>query len=520
MTRYSSKPDVSLEALAKNQASDCGDGLIRASDSARESSEARVENVPLVVDLDGTLLRTDLLFESALRLMKQKPWFVPLIPLWLLRGRAYLKRRIRQLIHIDVSLLPLHEEVVAWLREEKARGRRLVLATASDYEQACSVVESLRLFDTVLGSDGRRNLKGRQKLQTIVETCGEKFDYAGNSRSDLAIWRGCRQAVLVNAPVRLERTARRLVNVARVFPRSFIALREAVQAMRVYQWVKNLLLFVPAITSHTIFEASVYGKASLAFISFGFVASAAYILNDLLDLEEDRRHPAKKDRPFASGRMSIGSGILLAIACLVASALIARFLSQGFTAALITYLGLTSLYSFYLKRLLVLDVLTLALLYTLCVVAGSLATGIVLSPWLLSFAFFLFLGLAFAKRAADLIQHGQDKRSLVPGRGYIRTDLDAVCIAGMCSGFLSSVVLALYINSDSVQLLYRRPDLLWGLQPILLYYLTRLWVICRRGELMGDPIEYTVREPSTYGAALLAILVLLAATLDFAMFKP
>jgi 4-hydroxybenzoate polyprenyltransferase len=381
-------------------------------------------------------------------------------------------------------------------------------------------VQSLRLFDAVLGSDGRRNLKGRRKLEKIMEACGAEFDYAGNSLSDLAIWRGCRGAVLVNAPRRVERSARRSANVVRVFPRPVTGFRDALRAMRYYQWVKNLLLFVPAITSHTIFDGPVAGRAALAFFSFGFCASAGYILNDLLDLEEDRRHKSKKDRVFASGRVSIRSGLLLALACLLASASIARFLPYAFVAAVAMYLALSFLYSVFLKRLLVVDVLTLAFLYTLRVVAGSLATGIVLSPWLLSFAFFLFLSLAFSKRAADLVQHLQDSRRVVPGRGYLTTDLDAVSIAGICSGFLSSLVLALYIDSESVQLLYRRPALLWGLQPILLYYLTRLWVICRRGELTEDPIEYTAGEPSTYGAALLAVLVLLAATFDFAMFKP
>jgi 4-hydroxybenzoate polyprenyltransferase len=483
-------------------------------------NEVRLETAPLVVDLDGTLLRTDLLLESALRLIKQRPWLALIIPLWLVRGRAYLKHKIFQRVQVDAAALPSHQELLAWLRDEKARGRRLILATASDYHQARAVVEPLGLFDAVLGSDGQRNLKGLKKLQTIVEICGKEFDYVGNSSSDLAIWRSCRQAILVNTSRRVERSARRAGNVARVFPRSLTHFREILRSMRFYQWVKNLLLFVPAITSHTIFEVPVAGNATLAFLSFGFAASAGYILNDLLDLEEDRRHPGKKQRPFASGRAFIGSGILLAIGSLAASAIIAAWLPHAFARALLAYLIVTCLYSLLLKRLLVVDVLTLALLYTLRVVAGSAATGIVLSPWLLSFAFFLFLSLAFAKRAADLIQHRQDNQKAVPGRGYVTTDLDAVCIAGVCSGFLSSLVLALYINSESVQLLYRQPILLWGLQPILLYYISRLWVICKRGALTEDPIDYTARDPSTYGSALLAILVLLAATFDFAIFKP
>jgi 4-hydroxybenzoate polyprenyltransferase/phosphoserine phosphatase len=482
--------------------------------------ESSPETTPLVVDLDGTLLRTDLLLESILRLVRQRPWLALLMPLWLLRGRAYLKRRISRLVKLDVLLLPRHETLLSWLTEEKTRGRQLVLATASDYEQALSVAEPLGLFDTVLGSDGQKNLKGRSKLETIVEVCGENFDYVGNSTADLEIWRNCRHAILVNASGRVERSAQRGGNVTRVFPPSLSGFRDALQSMRLYQWVKNLLLFVPAITSHTIFDGSVAGKATLAFFSFGFAASAAYILNDLLDLEEDRSHAIKKQRPFASGRMFVGSGIVLAVACLSASALIASWVPRAFVTGLITYLLLTTFYSLFLKRFLVIDVLVLASLYTLRVVAGSLATGIVLSLWLLSFAFFLFLSLAFVKRAADLVQHQQANRKVVPGRAYVTTDLDAVSIAGICSGFLSSLVLTLYINSESVQLLYRQPVLLWGLQPILLYYLTRLWLICRRGELTEDPIQYTASEPSTYVAAFLAIVVLLAATFDFASLKP
>jgi 4-hydroxybenzoate polyprenyltransferase len=486
----------------------------------REDHDSYSDSVPLVVDLDGTLLRTDLLQESALRLIKQRPWLVLLIPFWLLKGRAYLKRRIFQLVRLDVSLLPLHQELLAWLKNEKMRGRHLTLATASDYDQARSLVEPLRLFDKIMGSDGRHNLKGRQKLQAIVKECGEKFDYVGNSSSDLYIWRDCRQAILVNASRWLERSTRRTAHVTQVFPRPLAGLRTALRAMRCDQWVKNLLVFVPVITSHTIFNGTIATSAALAFFSFSFCASATYILNDLLDLEEDRRHVSKKQRPFASGRMSIGAGIVLALACLLASTVIATVVSHAFVTALAIYVVLTSLYSLFLKRLLVVDVLTLALLYTLRVVAGSLATGIVLSLWLLSFAFFLFLSLAFAKRAGDLIQHRHDDQKALPGRGYVTTDLDAVCIAGMCSGFLSSLVLALYINSDSVQLLYRRPALLWGLQPILLYYVTRLWMMCRRGELTDDPLLYTLSAASTYGAAFLAIVVLLAATFDFGIFWP
>ena len=367
-------------------------------DADNKAADSRSESVPLVVDLDGTLLRTDLLFESALRLIKQKPWLVPLMPLWTLKGRAYLKRRIFQQIRLDVSLLPLNEELLPWLRDEKLRGRRIVLATASDYEQARSVVEPLRLFDAVLGSDGKLNLKGRRKLKTIVELCGKEFDYVGNSSSDLAILRGCRRGVLVNASRRVERSARRSGNVLRVFPPPAIALRDTLSALRWDQWFHNSLLFLPAITSHRIFDAAVAGNTALAFLAFGFCASGVYILNDLLNLEEDRRNRTKQHGLFASGRMSIGTGILLASACLSASAVIAAFVPYAFLTALIVYAVLTSLYSLYLNRFLAVGALTLALLYTLRVVAGHLATGIPFSFPLLFLGFFLFLGFVLIQK--------------------------------------------------------------------------------------------------------------------------
>lgn len=367
----------------------------------------RSENIPLVVDLDGTLIRTDLLLESTLRLIKKKPWLALRIPLWLLRGRAYLKRAIFHRVEIDLRLLPLNDELLAWLRDEKASGRRLVLATASDYQQACSLAEPFGLFDTVLGSDGQRNLKGRAKLKTIVDVCGEEFDYVGNSRADLAIWRGCRHAILVNASRRVERSARRAGNVFRVFPSAFTGLRDPLRAMRFYQWVKNLVLFVPAITSHMIFDGYVFGNQTLAFFSFGFATSAGCILDDLLDLEEDRRHTKKKQRPFASGRMFIGSGIALAVASLLASAALASLLPRAFATALIAFFVLTSLYSLFFERFPAVSLLTVAMLYTLRLIAGGLAAGIILPPWLLVFAFF-FIMLALAKRTADLAQHRHD----------------------------------------------------------------------------------------------------------------
>src|SRR5260370_19053584 len=293
-------------------------------------------------------------------------------------------------------------------------------------------------------------------------------------------WESCRQAIVVNAPDRVERSAGRGGNVSRVFPRARGRWREALRTLRSYQWVKNLLVFVPAITSHTIFHWPVAAHAILAFLAFGFSASGMYVMNDLLDLEEDRNHSNKKERPFAAGRLPIGHGIALLVVLLCLGVGIGAFAGGPFLAVLIIYLTLTSWYSFQLKQIPLIDVFALTALYTLRIIAGHVITGIVFSNWLLLFAFFLLLSLAFSKRASELIPLGSCRHEGLPGRGYMSRDYGVVSAAGSCSAFLSSLVLALYINSHEVQKLYRAPLLLWGLVPVLLYYLSRLWLICGR----------------------------------------
>jgi 4-hydroxybenzoate polyprenyltransferase len=467
---------------------------------------------PLVVDLDGTLLRTDLLHESALRLLKQKPWAILLLPLWLIRGRAYLKHRIFQLVQPDCDLLPVHEELLDWLRAEKATGRLMVLATASDQRLAELVVDRFEIFNIILGSDLHRNLKGSKKLQVVTKICGYEFDYAGNSRADHALWRASREAIVVNAPKSVESAARRDARVTRVFDPPPNRLKSAVRSMRLYQWVKNLLIFLPAFTSHTGTNWPVLTRCAIAFLAFSVCASGVYVMNDLLDLDEDRRHGRKRKRPFASGQCPISTGVLLAAVCLMTGLTLAVSVGGPLLPLLLLYVGLTSWYSLHLKRLLLVDVLILALLYTLRLVVGHAVTGIPSSVWLSSFAFFLFLSLAFAKRAAELVKANRAGAEMVPGRGYAAVDLQIITTAGVSSGFLSSLVLALYINSSAVGLLYHRPEVLWAIVPLLLYYIARLWVICGRGELDDDPIIYTAKSSSTYWLAVMVLLIVAAAT--------
>lgn len=469
----------------------------------------------LVVDLDGTLLPTDLLHESTLRLLKRKPWAALLLPFWLLRGRAYLKYKIAAASDLDCSTLPFNEELLAWLIEEKSRGRRLVLATGSNQKLAELAVERLGLFDVVLGSDGKRNLEGRRKLDAVRQLCGSEFDYAGNSRADQPVWEASRQAIVVNAARSVEAAARRAANVTRVIEPPGNRIRYLFRSLRIYQWVKNLLIFVPAFTSHELARPEVLAAMSATFLAFGFCASGVYIVNDLFDLEEDRRHNVKKNRPLASGKCSIPDAMALSAVCMAVGLVTAALLGHGLMPLLVGYIFLTLCYSLYLKKLLLVDVLILAILYIVRVIAGHIVTGIAFSLWLSSFVFFLFLSLAFSKRAAELVHTSRSHRELVPGRGYAAVDLGIITTAGIASGLLSSLVLALYINSDAVRLLYRRPALLWAIVPLMVYYILHIWVISGRGELDSDPIIYTVKSPSTYYVAVMIVLVVIAATTNY-----
>lgn len=476
-----------------------------------QDASSRSIDAPLVVDLDGTLLRTDLLHECIVGLIKQKPWKLLSLPIWLLGGRKYLKRRVFSEARLDPALLPFQTEVVEMLCAEKNKGRRLIVATASDQETAERAVEHLRLFDTVLGSTRHRDLKGADKLAAIVEHCGSVFDYAGNSRADQPIWRKSRCAILVNTGRSVEAEARRTANVTAVVSSARDSVKGTLRAARLYQWVKNVLIFVPAFTSHQGLRWPVLLNCAIAFLVFSLCASATYIANDLLDLEDDRRDPKKKLRPLASGECSILRGGIVGGICLLIGLGLAFIEGNGLLPIVLLYIVLTECYSLYVKRVFLLDVLTLAILYTVRVIAGHVVTGIAFSMWLLSFSFFLFLSLAFSKRAAELIKVSQGQQQAVPGRGYLVADLPVITVAGICSGFLSSLVLALYINSETVTLLYGRPAILWGILPLLLYYNVRLWIICGRGELDDDPIVYTAKSKSTYLIAALVLLLVLAA---------
>ena len=467
-------------------------------------------SLPLVVDLDGTLVRTDLLIESLFALIRQNPFYVFLLPYWLLRGKAFLKQQVSRRVTLDVSLLPCQRDLLTYLEGERTRGRRLVLATAAHEIMARRVAAHLELFDTVLASSRAINLSGRCKRDRLVTEFGEKgYDYAGNGRRDLIVWSSCRKAILVNSSSRLSRMAARIAEIEHVFSRQEGELMSYLQAVRLHQWPKNLLVFVPLVMAHRFAEPGLLVRAFLAFLAFGLCASAVYLLNDLADLSADRLHPRKRERPFAAGKLSLFWGLTSIPLLIGLSFGVALFLPLPFLGMLAIYSLLNLAYSFYLKRLVLLDVMVLTGLYTLRVMAGSASVMIWPSSWLLAFSTFLFLSLALVKRYAELVVIERESGA-VQVRGYQVIDKGLLASFGSGSGYVAVLVLVIYISSGVAEVHYSRHHLVWLLCPLLLYWISYVWLTAHRGRMHDDPLVFTARDWGSrivilLGAAILAL---------------
>ena len=472
----------------------------------------------LVVDLDGTLLRTDMLLESFANVLHHAPISLWALPLWLARGKARLKQELAQRAQIDVRTLPYDPDVLALLAEARAMKRRIVPCTASDRELAKAIAGHLKLFDEVLASDGVVNLSGGNKAADLVRRYGRGgFDYVGNSRDDLAVWQEARRAVVVSSSESLISAARKVCEVERIITPPSPGIRTVAKGLRVHQWLKNVLLFVPMFASHRVSSPDLWFKLILAFAAFSLCASMVYILNDLIDLDSDRRHPRKSKRVFASGQLSILTGILLALALGLASLALALVVGPPFVGALVLYCGLTSAYSFGLKRILLVDCLVLAGLYTLRIIAGAEAIDQPMSLWLLGFSFFLFLSLSYVKRFTEVsgVPKSADEKpsnGKIAGRSYIASDAPILGLLGVGAGYASAVVLANYLNSDAVRQLYARPSVLTGLVPILLFWISWVWLKASRGEMPDDPVIFAVKDRvSQLAGVAFALVVLLGA---------
>ncbi len=471
---------------------------------------------PLVVDLDGTLISTDLLLETVVDVLRRSPWLVLLLPLWLMRGRAHLKRQLALRASMSPGDLPYREDVLAWARKERAGGRTVVLATASDEGLARRVAQHLGAFDDVLASDGQLNLKGAAKRRALVERYGEGgFDYAGDRRADLQIWSAARRAIVVSNDAGLIAEARRAapqtqqIRVAPLRPAAFLG------ALRVQQWPKNLLVLVPLLTAHRVGDAPSVAAAALGFLSFCLVASAIYIANDVLDLASDRAHPLKRRRPFAAGELGLGWALALVPLLLAGSLALAWRTGAGLAAVVAGYALLGFAYSLWLKRLALVDVLVVAALYSLRIFGGAVAIDVPLSDWLLGFSMFIFISVALAKRHAEL-RRNRDEGSVagtrVPGRGYRTSDLPFIGTLGAATGLMSVAIFALYITGADVTVLYAHPQVLWADAALILYWIARIWLLAQRGELGEDPLSFALRDPASYVVGALMVLVVYAAT--------
>jgi len=483
--------------------------------SSQAQSEAKpARTAPVYVDLDGTLIATDVLWESLCLLARRRPADLLRAPFWFLRGRAVLKRELARRVEPDVGRLPYRPEVLRYLQAQRGAGRRTILATASDDRFAQAGAEHTGLFDDAFGSDGERNLKSEEKLAAIRAREGdEAFEYVGDSAADLAIWQASSAATLVAPSPATVRRANGLGVPTSILAARTASWRAALKALRPYQWVKNALLFVPLILAHTLGDAERWLGTALAFVCFSCVASATYIWNDLLDIEADRQHPRKRHRPFAAATLSIPTGFGLSLALLLGGlGASAAFAPAPVTGMVLTYLLLTTSYSFYFKEQLFIDVLILAGLYTLRVLAGGVAAAVPVSPWLLAFSLFFFLSLAFAKRYAELLGAQASQRERLERRSYEVGDIGLVETLGATAGYLSVLVLALYVNGAGQSGLYSDAGLLWAVCPIMLFWVTRIWFLARRGELQDDPVLFATTDPVSYlaGAALALVGVLAA----------
>jgi len=479
-----------------------------------ETNQPMHNETILCVDLDGTIVKTDTLWESVLIIIRTKPAILLYMPFWLLKGKAYLKNRIATYTQLRPNNIAYNEDVLSFLRSEHAKGREIILATASDCQIAENVARHIGIFSGVLASDGIVNLSGKNKLAAIKNFIGSRgFEYLGNSYADLHIWREATKAHLVKPTRRLFDKVKKVAAVERVFASTEKKWTALIRSLRPHHWVKNLLLFVPLVTSHKINDPELLFRAFIAFMSLSLCASCSYIINDLLDLPADLQHPRKRFRPFASGTLSIKTGLLLSLLLFVTGfTLSISILHVPFTLMLGLYIILTTAYSLFLKEIPILDVLVLAGLYALRVIAGGVVVDIDITTWLVGFAIFIFLSLAFVKRYTELLLIQSEDKKALEGRGYIVRDIEIIRVVGPVSGYLSVLVLALYIHSNEVLLLYKHPWVLWFLGPCFLYWITRIWLIAHRGQMHDDPIVFTIKDKISYILGIVIVIILFTAT--------
>jgi 4-hydroxybenzoate polyprenyltransferase len=468
-------------------------------------------DAPIVVDLDGTLTSTDTLLESLVRAIKRDVLNLPRALLCLTKGRPAFKAFAASQACLSAKDLPYRAGLLDYLREQRQRGRSIVLATAAHRSIANAVAAHLGLFDKVLATDAGVNLKGEAKLKAIREAVGSRFVYAGDSAADLFVWKHAEAAILVGTTPALRGAVCRATRIENEFARERATLATWLRALRVHQWLKNLLLFVPLLTGFSFFDAGRLVTMLVAFFAFSLAASATYVLNDLWDLDSDRAHPRKRYRPFAAGHIPILHGLLAAAGLLALALVMGGAVSTGFLFTLLFYLALTTLYSLKLKRYVLLDILTLSLLYTVRIIAGAVAANEPVSDWLLAFSVFIFLSLALVKRCSELVSLQRVGSTTAAGRDYHATDMIVLWPLGVGAALCSVVVFGLFVQDAETAGRYASPQLLWLVAFGLIYWLSRLWIKSARGEMDDDPVVYAIRNRTSRRTMLGIVAIVLLA---------
>ncbi|MEP1202178.1 UbiA family prenyltransferase [Tateyamaria sp.] len=478
---------------------------------------------PLVVDMDETLVRTDVLHEALQRLLVARPMDVFGLIAPLRQGKATFKAHVADRVIVPAQEVQINPVVMALIHEARACGRKVVLVSASEQRQVAAIAANLGVFDDAIGTGaqetGGENLSGAKKAAFLAGRYGVgQFDYVGDCATDLPVWKSAHRAYVVRTSPALAKQASTqgtALIALEATPTNIDRARSLLRALRPHQWLKNILVFLPILAAQ---NPGGLWAAAVAFVLFSLTASSVYIINDLVDLSADRAHPRKSQRPFASGAVSIKAGVLMAMGLLVGSAVFSLWLMPSvFVAVLAAYFAVTVAYSFTLKRKLIVDVITLAGLYTMRIIAGAAAASIVPSPWLVAFSMFLFFGLAAIKRQAELVDQAASGKEAVPGRGYLSSDVTVLQMMAISSGQAAVMVFALYLYSPAVAALYDTPEIMWLVCPIMLYWLSRVAILTHRGFMTDDPIIFAVRDRISQVIGVLLVLILVAAERDWAL---
>ena len=472
-------------------------------------------NIPIVTDLDGTLVLSDTLVESVIRLIVQRPIYIILLPFWILFGRVAFKKKIAEKVTLDFSLLPYHKNFIKYLSNEKKKGRKLILATGAHKSIASLIAKQLDLFDCIHATD-EVNLTGKKKADLLIEKYGiNGFDYAGNSSTDLHVWQVSRNAIAVNASPSVVKKLRSIacesmdISFSENKTSYLGRIKSLFKAMRIKQWVKNCLIFTPLLLSQSYINAESVVQSIVAFIAFSICASSVYLLNDLVDLDSDRQHKYKKFRPFASGELDLSKGALASMVAFAIGFILAYSINELFFWSLGAYYLTTLFYTFKLKKLILFDIFTLAILYTFRLLAGGAAIEINLSNWLLSFSFFIFLSLGTLKRYVDVdldnVMELDRKKIMSAGRGYIVADLIPLLVLGVSSGLISILIFLLYVSDPEVLLQYNSPHFLWLVGIALVYWISNIWFLANRNLILEDPVMFVLKEKNSRNTLIVII---------------